>query len=82
VIATFHEPADPCYEREQFFRLMRCRGFVMFRGCLTKAPSFRIGCMGAIDQSVMDRVVTAVGESMAAMGVTDCRPPAGRVAAA
>jgi len=82
VIATFHEPAHPCYERETFFRLMRCRGFVMFRGCLTRAPTFRIGCMGAIDRNVMDRVVGAVGASMAEMGVTDCRPAAGRVAAA
>lgn len=54
----------------------------MFRGRLTEAPTFRVGCMGAIDQSVMDRVVQAVGDSMAEMGVTDCRPAAGCVAAA
>lgn len=82
VLATFHEPADPCYEREVFFQLMRCRGLVMFRGCLTAAPTFRIGCMGAIGHDVMERVVAAVGASMIEMGVTDCRPAAGRVAAA
>jgi len=82
VIATFHEPADPCYDHHGFFDLMRCRGFVMFRGCLTAVPTFRIGCMGAIDPGVMERVVAAVGQSMAEMGVTDCRPAAERVAAA
>ena len=30
--------------------------------------------MGAFDDSVMRRVVRAVGEAMAEMGVTDCRP--------
>jgi 2-aminoethylphosphonate-pyruvate transaminase len=50
------------------------RGFVMFRGSLTPFPTFRIGCMGALDEKVMREVVRAVGEAMAEMGVTDCRP--------
>ena len=74
VIATFHQPADPRYERERFFEAMRRRGFVMFRGSLTASPSFRIGCMGAIDATVMAAVVGAVGAAMAELGVRDCRP--------
>jgi 2-aminoethylphosphonate-pyruvate transaminase len=46
----------------------------MFRGSLTPFPTFRIGCMGAFDDKVMREVVRAVGEAMAEMGVTDCRP--------
>jgi 2-aminoethylphosphonate-pyruvate transaminase len=53
----------------------------MFRGKLTPEPTFRIGCMGAIDEAVMRRVVGAVAASMTAMGVRDCRP-AGAPAAA
>jgi hypothetical protein len=30
--------------------------------------------MGALDEKVMREVVRAVGEAMAEMGVTDCRP--------
>ena len=74
VIATFHPPADPNYDRERFFAAMWRRGFVMFRGSLTPFPTFRIGCMGAFDDAVMREVVRAVGEAMAEMGVTDCRP--------
>ena len=48
VIATFHQPADPNYDRQRFFEAMWRQGFVMFRGSLTPFPSFRIGCMGAI----------------------------------
>ena len=74
VIATFHEPADRSYHRERFFEAMQRRGFVMFRGSLLPFPTFRIGCMGAFDEAVMREVVQAVGEAMAEMGVTDCRP--------
>ena len=74
VIATFHEPADPRYDRERFFQAMDRQGFVIFRGKLTAAPTFRIGCMGAFDERVMAQVVEAVRVSMAEMGVTDCRP--------
>ena len=81
VIATFHEPADPNYDREHFFELMWQHGFVVFRGKLTREPTFRIGCMGAIDEAVMRGVVYAVEGSMAAMGVRDCRPAGARAAA-
>ncbi len=81
VIATFHEPADPNYDRQRFFDAMWRRGFVMFRGSLTPFPSFRIGCMGAFDEEVMAGVVRAVRQSMAEIGVTDRRPAPPQVAA-
>ncbi len=81
VIATFHEPADPDYDRQRFFEAMWRRGFVMFRGSLTPFPSFRIGCMGAFDREIMVEVVRAVGQSMAEMGVADGRPAPAPVAA-
>ena len=74
VIATFHQPADPNYDRERFFEALWRRGFVMFRGSLTPFPTFRIGCMGAFDREVMAAVVRAVGEAMAEMAVTDRQP--------
>jgi 2-aminoethylphosphonate-pyruvate transaminase len=81
VIATFFEPADPNYDRERFFELLWARGFVLFRGRLTRSPTFRIGCMGALDEAVMQRLVRAIAEAMAAMGVRDGRPAAASVAA-
>jgi 2-aminoethylphosphonate-pyruvate transaminase len=81
VIATFHQPADPAYDRQRFFEAMWRQGFVMFRGALTPFPSFRIGCMGAFDHEVMADVVRAVQQSMIAMGVADCRPAPAQVAA-
>jgi 2-aminoethylphosphonate-pyruvate transaminase len=74
VIATFHAPADPRFDRERLFDMMRERGFVLFRGSLTPFPSLRIGCMGAFDQATMREVVRGIEASLAAMGVSDCRP--------
>lgn len=74
VIATFHEPADPRFERARLFDLMRERGFVIFRGYLTPFPTLRIGCMGVFDQATMREVVAAIEASLAAMGVSDCHP--------
>ena len=76
VIATFYAPADPNYDPERLFELMWRQGFAMFRGRLTPEPTFRIGCMGAIDEAVMREVVRAIATSLAAMGVRDCRPAA------
>jgi 2-aminoethylphosphonate-pyruvate transaminase len=81
VIATFHQPADPRYDRQRFFEAMWRQGFVMFRGSLTPFPTFRIGCMGAFDQAVMAAVVRAVRQSMAEIGVRDGRPSPPQVAA-
>jgi 2-aminoethylphosphonate-pyruvate transaminase len=81
VIATFYEPADPNYDRERLFELVEERGFVMFRGRLTPEPTFRIGCLGAIDEAVMREVVRAIEAAMAAMDVRDCRPAAEPTAA-
>jgi aspartate aminotransferase-like enzyme len=46
----------------------------MFRGSLTAAPTFRIGCMGAFDQRVIARVVEAVRVAMAELGMRDGAP--------
>ena len=81
VIATFHEPADPNYDRARLFELVWQRGFVLFRGKLTREPTLRIGCMGAFDEEVMGQVVRAITEAMAAMGVRDGRPARAQVAA-
>jgi 2-aminoethylphosphonate-pyruvate transaminase len=81
VIATFHEPADPRWDRERLFAMMRECGFVIFRGSLTPFPTLRIGCMGAFDQTTMREVVRAIETSLAQMGVADCRPRVRTVAA-
>ena len=37
--------------------------------------SFRIGCIGQMDEHVMQSVVTAAGDALHEMGVPDATPP-------
>ena len=74
IITTFHAPADPAFEFDAFYDAMKARGFIIYPGKLTAVDSFRLGHIGQMDSAVMARVVAAVADSMAALGVGDCRP--------
>jgi 2-aminoethylphosphonate-pyruvate transaminase len=74
IIVTFRMPADPRFSFEAFYKELRRRGFVVYPGKLTSADSFRIGCIGRIDEEVMRGALVAVAESMAAMGVRSGEP--------
>ena len=80
IIVTFFNPAHPNFEFARFYDLMKQRGFIIYPGKLTVVDSFRIGCIGRMDEHVMSRVVAAGGEDMAEMGVDDAAPPASAIA--
>ncbi len=82
IILTFAMPADPRFRFETFFELLRARGYVIYPGKLTVAPSFRMGCIGRLGPEVMRGAVAAVAEALAAMGVASGAPAAAREAAA
>ena len=74
IIVTFFSPADPHFAFDRFYGLMKSKGFIIYPGKLTVADSFRIGCIGQMDEDVMRRVVTAAGEALAEMGVASAAP--------
>jgi 2-aminoethylphosphonate-pyruvate transaminase len=76
IIVTFFTPADPQFRFDAFYEAMKKRGFIIYPGKLTVVDSFRIGCIGRIDEFVMRKVVTAAGEALGEMGVKDASPPA------
>ncbi|PSL22152.1 2-aminoethylphosphonate--pyruvate transaminase [Shimia abyssi] len=76
IIVTFFCPADPNFDFARFYELMKAKGFIIYPGKLTVVDSFRIGCIGQMDEHIMRQVVTAAKESLAAMGVSDATPPA------
>ena len=80
IIVTFFNPAHPNFEFARFYDLMKQRGFIIYPGKLTVVDSFRIGCIGRMDEHVMSRVVAAAGEALAEMGVDDAAPPASAIA--
>ena len=70
VIVTFANPADSNFRFEAFYEALARRGFVIYPGKLTKAETFRIGCIGAIGREEIDALVRAVREVLAEQRVT------------
>lgn len=76
IITTFFCPDDPNFDFTRFYTEIKQRGYIIYPGKLTVVDSFRIGCIGALDASVMEGLLVAIKEACAAMGVTNCAPPA------
>jgi 2-aminoethylphosphonate-pyruvate transaminase len=74
IIVTFREPADPNYNFATFYAALHARGYIIYPGKLTAAPSFRIGCIGAIDANVMTGAVEAVAGAMSELGIASAAP--------
>ena len=62
IIVTFRAPSDPRFDFTRFYDALAERGYLIYPGKLTRAPTFRIGCIGRIDATVMQGVVAAVAE--------------------
>jgi 2-aminoethylphosphonate-pyruvate transaminase len=75
IIVTFAMPRHPAFRFAEFYDRLHARGFVIYPGKLMRAESFRIGCIGAIDESDIGAAVEAVAAVLGEMGV-----PAGQLA--
>ena len=80
IIVTFFCPAHPSFAFDRFYELMKEKGFIIYPGKLTVVDSFRVGCIGRMDEHVMRRVVEAARQSLAELGVDDAAPPAVAIA--
>ncbi|EON14532.1 2-aminoethylphosphonate--pyruvate transaminase [Pandoraea sp. SD6-2] len=74
VIVTFHAPADSKYDFNAFYAAVRERGYILYPGKLTQIETFRVGCIGAIDDNEMRNVVTAIAQSLASLGIRQVTP--------
>jgi 2-aminoethylphosphonate-pyruvate transaminase len=53
---------------------VRDKGFILYPGKLTQVETFRVGCIGAIDQDEMRHAVNAVRDTLAEMKI-ECVTP-------
>ncbi|MHB8286923.1 MAG: 2-aminoethylphosphonate--pyruvate transaminase, partial [Caulobacteraceae bacterium] len=60
IIATFVQPTDGTFAFSAFYDGLAERGFLIYPGKLTKADSFRIGCIGALDREDFKRLLAAI----------------------
>lgn len=59
IIVTFDEPG-PEFGFDNFYAALQAEGIVIYPGKLTRAPSFRIGCIGAIDEHDIRRALATI----------------------
>jgi 2-aminoethylphosphonate-pyruvate transaminase len=74
IIQTFLIPRDPNFKFETFYELLRQKGYAIYPGKLTKRPSFRIGTIGQLDETVIRGALTAIREVLRDMNVADRHP--------
>ncbi|MDX8441324.1 2-aminoethylphosphonate--pyruvate transaminase [Mesorhizobium australafricanum] len=80
IIVTFFSPAHPNFVFDGFYELMKDKGFIIYPGKLTVVDSFRIGCIGQMDEHVMRRVVEAASQSLNEMSVDTAAPSPAAIA--
>jgi 2-aminoethylphosphonate-pyruvate transaminase len=74
IIVTFRQPADARFDFDRFHDALAARGFVIYPGRLTAAPSFRVGCIGQVRADDILRFVAATREALAALGIRSLAP--------
>lgn len=74
IIITFRMPADPAFDFARFYAGLKQKGYVIYPGKLTDAPSFRMGCIGALGSDDMRGALAAVRTVMDEMGVASGSP--------
>ncbi|MFT5224712.1 MAG: 2-aminoethylphosphonate-pyruvate transaminase [Polaribacter sp.] len=70
IIVTFHMPTNPEFNFDQFYDGLRDQGYVIYPGKLTVANSFRIGCIGRLDQEHMEGALNAIKGMVEAFGIS------------
>ena len=70
IIVTFHMPTNPEFDFDQFYDGLRDQGYVIYPGKLTVANSFRIGCIGRLDQEHMVGALKAIKGMVEAFGIS------------
>ncbi len=74
IIVTFHMPADPKFDFETFYLRVGEKGFLLYPGKLTVAPSFRVGCIGRLGVREIGAALQAIRETVAELGATTLGP--------
>jgi 2-aminoethylphosphonate-pyruvate transaminase len=76
IITTFFCPEHPNFQFMRFYDELKTRQFIIYPGKLTQAESFRIGCIGQIDEYIVHQLLRAIADSLVAMGVDMPKPAA------
>lgn len=77
IIVTVHNPRDPGFDFKRFYDAVAARGFLIYPGKLTKAPTFRVGCIGRLAAPEMTGALKAIEDALDELGVVRRGPKTG-----
>ncbi len=69
IIITFKQPNDPDFNFQQFYNALSDKDFLIYPGKLTVADTFRIGCIGNLNDQDMKDTITAIKEVISELGI-------------
>jgi len=69
IIVTVHAPDHPAYSFQTLYQRVKALGVVLYPGKLTTVETFRVGCIGAINQAEISQAVHAIGQALREMGI-------------
>tara|TARA_B100000989_G_C19421514_1_gene418847 strand:+ start:66 stop:335 length:270 start_codon:yes stop_codon:yes gene_type:complete len=62
IIITFKQPNDSNFNFDKFYNALSDKNFLIYPGKLTVAETFRIGCIGDLNENDMKETLSAVKE--------------------
>ena len=68
VVVNVHAPAGPAWDLHAFVEALKRRGVLISNFRCTEAPSFRVGCIGAVGPDDMRRAAAAMADTMKELG--------------
>lgn len=69
IITAFNYPDDPAFNFAAFYARLADRGMLIYPGKLTSGDCFRIGTIGRIFESDVDKLIESIGAVLDEMGV-------------
>ena len=64
IITSFYSPNAESYDFNEFYTMLKKKGFVIYPGKVSDADCFRIGNIGEVAPSDIERLLVAIKESM------------------
>lgn len=71
VIVTFLMPSHPVFAFQRFYDALHAKGFVIYPGKITRADTFRIGCIGDLGAEQMREALDAIEITLREMGINN-----------
>jgi 2-aminoethylphosphonate-pyruvate transaminase len=74
IVVNVFSPPSSHWDLHLFVEALKRRGFLISNFYNTRRPSFRVGCIGALEPNDMRRAVTAMGDALGELGIRTKEP--------